>query len=93
MVSNSSSHQYVLPRVSNQAVPIGRRSAGCRRDLKMRASFVAMVAAFVLIAGGTAVAAPSQQDIGGTWQGTLGAGRQLIGCRPEQASVVRIGAQ
>lgn len=33
----------------------------------MRASLVAMVAAFVLIAGGTAVAATSQQDIGGTW--------------------------
>jgi non-heme chloroperoxidase len=43
----------------------------------MRASLVAMVGAFVLIAGGTAVAAPSQQDIGGTWQGTLSAGQQL----------------
>ncbi len=44
----------------------------------MRASVVAMVAAFVLIAGGTAVAAPtSQQDIVGTWQGTLPAGQQL----------------
>ena len=43
----------------------------------MRASLVAMVTAFVLIAGGTAVAAPSQQDIGGTWQGTLPVGQQL----------------
>src|SRR5580700_799161 len=52
-------------------MPIGRRSAGRRRDLKMRASLVAMVAAFVLIAGCTAVAALSRQDISGTWQGTL----------------------
>ena len=37
----------------------------------MRASLVAMVAAFVLIAGCTAVAALSRQDISGTWQGTL----------------------
>jgi non-heme chloroperoxidase len=44
----------------------------------MRASLVAMVAAFVLIAGGTAVAAPSQQDIGGTWQGTLSGGQRTL---------------
>lgn len=54
------------------------RRAGCRGDLKMRASVVAMVAAFVLIAGGTAAAAPSRQDIGGTWQGTLNAGQQTL---------------
>lgn len=43
----------------------------------MRASLVAMVAAFALIAGGTAIAAPSQRDIVGTWQGTLSGGQQL----------------
>jgi alpha/beta hydrolase fold len=49
----------------------------CRGDLKMRASLVAMVAAFVLIAGGTAVPALSRRDIIGTWQGTLSGGQQL----------------
>ena len=44
----------------------------------MRALVVAMVAAFALIAGGTAAAAPSRQDIGGTWQGTLSVGQQTL---------------
>ncbi|MCU1261099.1 MAG: Hydrolase or acyltransferase of alpha/beta superfamily (Modular protein) [Bryobacterales bacterium] len=44
----------------------------------MRALVIAMVAAFALMAGGTAAAAPSPQDIGGTWQGTLSGGQQPL---------------
>jgi hypothetical protein len=65
-------------RPPNQATRTGMRRAGCRGDLKMRALVVAMVAAFVLIAGGTVAAAPPRQDIGGTWQGTLSVGQQTV---------------
>jgi hypothetical protein len=44
----------------------------------MRASVVAMVAALVLITGGTPAPAASRQNIGGTWQGTLSAGQQTL---------------
>jgi pimeloyl-ACP methyl ester carboxylesterase len=56
----------------------GRDRAGCRRDLKVRASLVALVAAVLLITGGTASAASSRHDIAGTWQGTINAGPQML---------------